>query len=350
MSDKTEKPTPRRLRKARAEGDSGASAFAAQSVGFLVAVAILPSATDAAASSAASEMRAALEQASQIGANPAWAPVSLARAVLTLVVPLLLATGAASAVAMMVQTGGVVATKRLAPDFGRLNLVRGFGALFSPMRVFSVMRALAAALVVAWLAETGIRAALGDLGRTAGRLGAVPVLVSDLARSLAWRAALVGVALGLVDLLVMRRSWTKKLSMTKSDVKREHQENEGDPAIKAARHRAYQELLAQVVVSSVRAARVVVVNPTHLACALRYDDREGDSAPVVVASGEGELAERIVRAARDYGVPVVRDVPLARALLDLSVGEAIPEALYEAVAEVLREILEHEGSATDTRP
>jgi type III secretion protein U len=86
------------------------------------------------------------------------------------------------------------------------------------------------------------------------------------------------------------------------------------------------------------------VNPTHLACALRYDEKEGDQAPVVVASGEGDLAARIVQAAHDYGVPVVRDVPLARALVELDVGDVIPEALYEAVAEILREIWSGPGA------
>ena len=126
--------------------------------------------------------------------------------------------------------------------------------------------------------------------------------------------------------------------MSKDEVRREHKEAEGDPQHKAARERAYHELLAQATVANVRTASVVVVNPTHLACALRYDEKEGDEAPVVVASGEGELAARIVREAEAYGVPVVRDVPLARALVELQVGEVIPEALYEAVAEVLREI------------
>jgi flagellar biosynthesis protein FlhB len=128
--------------------------------------------------------------------------------------------------------------------------------------------------------------------------------------------------------------------MTKAEVRREYKEAEGDPQLKAARARAYGELVAQATIAGVKNASVVVVNPTHLACALRYDEKDGDEAPVVLASGEGDLAARIVRAAEEAGVPVVRDVPLARALLELEVGAAIPEALYEAVAEILREIWE----------
>jgi FlhB-like protein len=89
---------------------------------------------------------------------------------------------------------------------------------------------------------------------------------------------------------------------------------------------------------------VVIVNPEHLATALRYVDGE-DDAPKVVASGDGDLARRIQEAARAYGIPIIRDVPVARALRDLEVGDTIPEALYEAVAEILKEIYEAEESS-----
>jgi flagellar biosynthesis protein FlhB len=124
--------------------------------------------------------------------------------------------------------------------------------------------------------------------------------------------------------------------MTKAEVKREHKESEGDPEQKAARDRAHQEMLASATIGNVKNASVVIVNPVHIACALKYDEKEGDEAPVLVASGQGDLAKKIVEAARQYGVPVLRDVPLARALVELEVGDEIPEALYEAVAEILR--------------
>ena len=141
----------------------------------------------------------------------------------------------------------------------------------------------------------------------------------------------------MIDVVVVRRSWMKRLRMGKDEIKREHKESDGDPQLKAAREKLHHELLAQSTLGNVKRASVVIVNPTHLACALRYDEDEGDQAPVLVARGEGELAKRIVEAARAYGIPVLRDVPLARAIHELDVGEEIPEALYEAVALVLRE-------------
>jgi flagellar biosynthesis protein FlhB len=137
--------------------------------------------------------------------------------------------------------------------------------------------------------------------------------------------------------------------MSKDEVKREHRESEGDPEIKAARRRAHHEALAGSMIAAVKDATVLIVNPTHLATALRYDDNE-DEAPLVIAHGEGDLARRLIEAAHAYNVPVVRDVPVAHALKELTLGEQIPEALYEAVAEVLRELVGSEAAAAADQP
>jgi flagellar biosynthesis protein FlhB len=123
--------------------------------------------------------------------------------------------------------------------------------------------------------------------------------------------------------------------MTRDEVKREAKEAEGDPSHRAERQRLHRELSEQRMVAEVRKADFVVVNPDHIAVALRYD-RDGDAAPVVVARGERLVAERIKEVARRAGVPIFRDVTLARSLRSLPEGEEIPVALYEAVAEVLR--------------
>jgi flagellar biosynthesis protein FlhB len=351
VSDKTEDATPKRLRKARSEGDSGASAFGAQAVAFVVAVALVPGAVRALATRAGEELRAAIASAGTGGSAGVGASVvrfdaaHLGTTVIALSFPLLVATAVTGGVALLVQTGGVVASQRLAPKLDRLNPVAGLRSIFSTTRLFAVARALVAGAIVGWLGWKGLRDHAVDLARCSGRASWAGVVISDVAGALAWRAALVGLALGLVDVLVTRRAWLRRLRMSKDEVRREYKESEGDPQLKAARERAYHELLAQVTIANVRTASVVVVNPTHLACALRYDEKEGDEAPVVVASGEGDLAARIVQAAREYGVFVVQDVPLARALVELQVGDIIPEALYEAVAEILREVRERREDA-----
>ena len=111
---------------------------------------------------------------------------------------------------------------------------------------------------------------------------------------------------------------------------------EGDPHIKHKRKHLHQEMMQEGAVHSARQASVLVTNPTHLAVALRYDADE-TPLPVVLAMGEGALAERMMRAAREAGVPVMQNIPLARALTEqATAGQYIPSELVEPVAEVLR--------------
>jgi flagellar biosynthesis protein FlhB len=267
-------------------------------------------------------------------------PAVLAQAVVALALPILAAAALSSAVTSLVQTGGVVATKRLAPNLGKLDPISGLRQLFSTQRLVAIVRAALFGGFVAWLAYGALRADLAALARSAGRLDAATALGTSIALDVAKRSAAVGLLLAVLDVVIVRRSWKKRLMMSKDEVKREHKESEGDPQLKAARERAHHEMLAAAIVGNVKNASVVVVNPTHIACALRYEGQdEGgqDEAPVLVASGRGELARRILEAAHQYGIPVLRDVPLARALVELEIGDEIPEALYEAVAEILRE-------------
>jgi flagellar biosynthesis protein FlhB len=339
MSDKTEEPTPKRLRRALEEGDSGVSAAAAQAVGFVVAIALAPGVFTTLGRWAATTISATF---TRIGngdfahGDVAWGIVS---PILSFTAPLLLAVALTTAVVTAVQTGGAIAMKRLAPDLTRLDPIRGVRGLLSSVRALSVLRALIAAAVVALLAYRDVRAHAGDLVSLAGRPSWTAPVAVTIALGIAKWAAIVGLALGAVDLLATRRAWAKRLRMTKEEVKREHKESEGDPQIRAARQRAHQEMLAAGAAHAVKSATVVVVNPTHVACALRYDEASGDDAPVIVASGEGVVAEEIRRAARAYGIPIVQNVPLAHALKELELGTSIPETLYEAVAEVLREIM-----------
>jgi len=336
MAEKTEQPTAKRQRKAREEGDSPISGALSQGVGFVLALAVLPALAAASVARFGELVGAAL-------AGPAGAPSALAIAghVLALSVPVALVAGLGSAALGLVQAGGVVSFAKLAPRLDRLNLARGLGGLVSWQRVVSVLRALFAAALVSWLACKLLMASAPELAGGLGETERSAWLGLTIARRVAWAAAAVGLALGALDFLLSRAAWLGRNRMSKDELKREYRESEGDPAIKAARRRAHQEVLTGITLAAVREASVVIVNPTHLATALKYLADETE-APEVVAQGQGEVAKLIIEAARAYGVPIVRDVPVARALNELEIGEPIPEGLYEAVAEILREIWESE--------
>ena len=347
MTDKTEQPTPRRLRKARQQGDSPVSGALIQAAAFVVALALVPVVVERTIAHAAALLRAAIDR----GSAPLDS-VGLSLTVVVLVVPVVGAAALVAAAVGLVQTGGGVAFSKLAPDLSRANPFTGLKNLLNGQRALALLRALVAALVVAWLAVRLTIDHAADFANAAGDARAAGGIAAALAKRLGWLAALVAVALAGLDLVVTRWAWLRRHRMTRDEVKRELREAEGDPELRAARRRAHQEMLAGAMLNAVKDATLVIVNPTHLATALRYEAQadETDEAPRVVAQGQGELARRIVEAAHAYGVPVVRDVPVAHALQELEVGDEIPEALYEAVAEILREIWREESArASDER-
>ncbi len=335
--DKTEEPTAQRLKKAREDGDTGTSVFFSQWVGFLVGVALLPSATLALYTWAKEHALRAITSQISHAASLKISSWEIAFDLLRLTLPLLLAIALAGGATSKLQAGGGISFSPLAFRGERLNPIQGLKSLFSRARLFATVRSLVLAVVIAFLAVRAVRAHLGDLAHGFSDPQAASRWALTRAEELLLRMALIGLFAGIIDVVVVRAGWMKRIRMSRAEVKREHKEQEGDPQLKAARERAHHELLAQAAIGNVRKATVLVVNPTHLASALRYSTDEGDETPLVLASGAGDLARRLIEEAHRYGIPVVRNVPLARALAQLEPGEEIPEALYEAVAIVLEE-------------
>jgi type III secretion protein U len=343
VSEKTEEPTPRKLAKAREKGDVAVSGATSQALGFVVALFVVPGTIAATAAQARAVFRSA------IGPYPVQgAAEQVTTSVVLLVAPLLTAVAAAAALSSIVQTSALFAPARVKPDWSKLDLLAGLRSLASGQRLWNVGRAFLAAIAVAFLAWRALSSHVGDLAHSIGAPRAAGEMALLAAKRMARDAAMVGLFLAIVDLVVVRRALLTRLRMTKAEIKREHRESEGDPQWKSARLRAHQEMLAAATVNAVKDATVVIVNPEHLATALRYVDGENE-APTVLATGEGDLAQRIQEAARAYGIPVVRDVPVARALHELQVGDTIPEALYEAVATILDEVWSEEQRREEQR-
>jgi flagellar biosynthetic protein FlhB len=141
--------------------------------------------------------------------------------------------------------------------------------------------------------------------------------------------------IGIADFAYQKWKYIDELKMTRQEIKEEHRETEGPPEIKSKIRQIQIQLTRKRMLRDVPKANVVLVNPTHIAVAVRYDTKTMD-APVVVAKGAGELAEKIMKIARSYGVPVIRRPELARTIFKtVEIGKSIPEVLYVAVAEVL---------------
>lgn len=148
-----------------------------------------------------------------------------------------------------------------------------------------------------------------------------------------------------VDFALTKRRFTERLKMTKEEVKREFKDEEGDPAIKGRRRQRHREMMRGRVQSEVPKADVVVVNPTHIAIALRYKAGE-DAAPRVIAKGKGDKAEKIRELAREHGIPIVENIPLARLLYrKVKVGRSVPAETFKVVAAILAFVYRTMGRA-----
>jgi flagellar biosynthetic protein FlhB len=238
-----------------------------------------------------------------------------------------------AAVAMLAQLGWPPAFKSLSFDLGRISPHKNLPNTFAPAGMVRRSGAAVSKLVlVGAIVTLSLRHHVVASSLEAGSLGA---LAWTLVRRAMWLVLGVLVVLAAVDYFLARRRITAQMRMSADEVKRDHREQEGDPAIRGRRKQRMRELAKRRMAAAVATADVVIVNPTHYAVALRYDDKI-DAAPVVVAKGIDEQAEKIREIARGKSIPVLSRPPLARALhKHVKEGRAVPANLYRAVAEVL---------------
>ncbi|MEN9797445.1 MAG: hypothetical protein RL653_1141 [Pseudomonadota bacterium] len=253
------------------------------------------------------------------------------------------AAGLGSGLTSLVQTKGTFWGDLAAPDLTRLWNPRVFRIFSGELWQDTGMAALKVLVLgaAAWPSLKALALRLPQVA-TLQAGAALSTLTTDLAGlGVRLLAAYALVAVG--DLLLQRYRYFKRMRMTKEEAKREYKEDEGDPMLKGRRKRRHRELLKGRAASEVPKADAVVVNPTHIAVALRYRRGE-DKAPRVVAKGKGPAADRIRELARENGVPIVKDVPLARLLHKrVKVGAAVPAETYKAVAAVLAFVWKLQG-------
>ncbi len=294
-------------------------------MGIFAAIALLPAAAAATATWFDGAIRDAIAQSAH--ANLADLDAStLGRALLELTAPLLLATAATTAVATFLQTGGVFAAGRAAWRFERLNPFGG-GRLFSAAATFNAFRAVIYGLGAIAVVFFEVRAHALDFAHLAGRPEKIGPFVLTMTTRTWENVAFLGLAMAAIDVVVTRMLWMQRLRMTKEEVARERREAHGDPQIKAARDRAFEELVASA--ANLKEATLLVTDGRRAACAIRYVVG-ADHAPVVIAIGA-----ELEKSARALGIPIAVDRDVALELIRLDVGRAIPERLYDSVAELL---------------
>jgi len=234
------------------------------------------------------------------------------------------------------QARGTMSAKPITPDFNRLNPAQNAKRVIGTQGFVELFKALLKLLIVGWAVWHVLAPAwpaITALGQQPPR--ALIEIVREYGVGMLRTAGLAYLALAGADYAWQLWQHEKGLRMTKEEVKQEHKNQEGDPMVKSRMRALARQRVRQQMFKDVKKADVVLVNPVHIAVALKYDPSVAP-APYVVALGRRKVAERIKALAYEAGVPVVENVPLARALIAaVKLGQMIPTELYLAVAEVL---------------
>lgn len=337
--EKSEAASPRRLEKAREEGQIARSRELGTFMMLAVGVAAIWASGGSLYKGLSGVLRNGLAFDQRVALDPgvmieqAVSGFGHALMVLLPIFGLLAVVAVLSSVAL---GGLVISTKPLTPNFSKLSPLAGLKRMFSSQTVVELIKALAKALLVGGVAVWVIWRYHDDM---MGLMHVAPSAALTKALSLvAMCCAFIVASLLIIVLLdVPWQIWShlKKLRMSKEDVRQEHKESEGDPHVKARIRQQQRQAARRRMMSEVPKADVVVTNPTHYAVALKYDESKG-GAPRVLAKGTGLIAAKIRELAAENKIPTLEAPPLARALHQhVELGQEIPAELYTAVAEVL---------------
>jgi flagellar biosynthetic protein FlhB len=336
--EKTEPASPRRLEKAREEGNVARSRELVTFVLLATAVAGLW----AMAGPLGSHFRATLghglrfERAAAFDTSFMLTQAGLlAMQALVAMAPLMGMLVLAALVAPLMLGGWLFSTQAIGPKFDKLDPIAGIKRLFSTQSLAELFKALAKSLLIGGVAWVVIMDGMDEVNALMAQSerAALPQMILLVARNCALiTSALLLIAL--VDVPWQLWSYYRKLRMSREDLRQEHKESEGDPHIKAQIRRQQQQMARRRMMSEVPKADIVVTNPTHFAVALKYVDSM--RAPRVVAKGTDGVAERIREIAKENKVAILEAPPLTRSLYKYTrLGDEIPAGLYTAVAEVL---------------
>lgn len=337
---KTEEATPRKLADARLKGDVAKSPDVASALSLSGAAAVVLMSGGWFATSMAEQllpfiaaphtMLGGLETGAgvEIGTNALWAIAPFLGLVM-------LATIIGGVGGNVAQSGLIFTAEKLKPDWSKVNPLAGFKRIFGPDGLFQFVKTFLKLLAVGFICWLVLKSHLRELENMAAM---PPALILPLARDLAIALMMstiifLGFAAG-ADFLWQKYRFAERMKMSMEELKEDYKQSEGDPHVKAKLKQIRAQRSRQRMMQNVPKATVIVTNPTHYSVALRYES--GDAAPVCVAKGVDALALRIREVAREHDVPIVENVPLARALYAaVDVDETIPREHFEAAAKVI---------------
>ena len=339
---KTEEASPRKLEEARKKGDVAKSPDVAAAMSLAGAAAVLLLGGGYFSQQMAEHLLPFIaEPHAMIGGLEAGAGVEIGMRALWAAAPFLAALMLAVIIGgvggNLAQSGILFTAEKIKPKWSAVNPLEGFKRIFGPDGIVQFIKTflkLVAIGAVCWWV-------LKPHARELENLAAMsPAMILPFARDLAGSlmiSALVFLAFTAgADFIWQKFRFAKRMRMTKEEMKEDFKQSEGDPHVKAKLRQIRMQRSRQRMMQAVPTATVIVTNPTHYSVALRYEPDQGDGAPICVAKGIDALALRIREVAKEHNVPIVENVPLARALYAaVEVDDIIPREHFEAAAKVI---------------
>ncbi len=249
--------------------------------------------------------------------------------------PIMLAIMVIGLAINLVQVGWNFTTEPLGFDLNKLNPINGFGRIISKRSFVELLKSLFKILIIGLFLYENLKDEILQMPKLIYLdLSMSMVQIADIIFMMAFKICAIFFVLAILDYMYQKWEHNEQLKMTKQEVKEEFKQMEGDPQIKGKIKQKQREMAMARMMQEVPKADVIVTNPTHFAVALRYSD--GMRAPEVIAKGQDLVALKIKEVAREAGVVIVENKPLARALFAaVEIGGTVPPELYKAVAEVL---------------
>lgn len=336
--DKTEEPTPQKLKKTKEEGNVSKSAFLVSAISFMGIVAVVMM-----GGFILNELKKILVYFLRDGISYDYSSYDVVdifkvvtfKTLFLIILPSIVFIFLA-VISNIIQTGFLITPKLLKPSFKQLNPINNIKNIFNIKSLFDLFRDLIVIIILCYVSYKFVVDNLENFFRISNfRIkysfsSVVPLFINIFLKIF----MIVGV-IGVIDFAIEKFRYRKKLRMTKQEIKEEFKQAEGDPEVKAQIKQRSKQIIMQNMMSNVKESSVIITNPTHISVALRYKQGE-DLAPKLVAKGVNHMAYKIKELAQENNVPIVEDKYLARFIYkNVDIDDEIPQEIYKSVADIL---------------
>lgn len=344
---KTEKATPRRREKEREKGRVAKSSELNSAIMILGGITTLYMMGPYLSSHAMDIMRSNLGNAAQIAAmDSSFVKVfsDNLSAFMTLLLPVFAVMVVIAFATNVGQVGFQISSKALEPKWEKFDLIKGIKNKFALKSLVMMIRDTLKLIIISIVAYNVISNEFESFFLLPSM--SVSQLAATMGEKALWITLKVGVAilmLAILDYAYQKYEFEKSIKMSLQEVKDEFKDTDGSPQVKSQIRRLQREMSRKRMMAEIPSADVVVTNPTHIAVALKYN-QDAMGAPSVIAKGERLIAQKIKDIAKEHGIPIVEDKPLAQALFKMcDIGDIVPQSLYRAIAEVLAYVYRLKG-------